>query len=201
MNPDTLSVECNESWQKVSCFQGFYYFSSMRKYTSCVQHQQGRFIPLFSSHLHLLNHKVRSNMDITCSAKLHWADKQNIFQFPAFIDHKMSFIWDFVWMLLYLQSFHSFLFCMGIVSVFSKYSFIISYSLQIQQAAWTHVERDHMQLWNLSIFIDCEASMDMFYPQVLIKGGPLPVRELCLLVCNQRASADNLADAASHLLI
>ena len=96
-------------------------------------------------------------MDITCSAKLHWADKQNIFQLPAFTDHKISFIWVFVWMLLYLQSFHSFLFCMSIVSVFSKYSFIISYSLQIQEAVLRHVERDHMQLWNLSTFIDCKA--------------------------------------------
>ncbi len=32
------------------------------------------------------------------------------------------------------------------------------------------------------------------YPEVSSIGGPLPVRKLCLCVCNQMAYADNLAD-------
>ncbi len=39
------------------------------------------------------------------------------------------------------------------------------------------------------------------YPQVLSKGVPLPVRQLCLFVCNQTAYANNLTGVVDWLLI
>ena len=39
------------------------------------------------------------------------------------------------------------------------------------------------------------------YPQVLSKGVPLPVCELCLFVCNQTAYANNLTGVVDRLLI